>query len=105
MLDESARPHNVRETQNFDYFKYDYNKFMTQKNQFYHGDNIRTLLEDVGRAEVEKGNNSLPRNKSKSPVPVTSEQSCSGPKILEVVSLGNIEKSSGNQPKLKKDSK
>lgn len=103
------------QTQNFDYYQFDYNKFMAHRNQFYHGDNFRTLLEDVDRAEndqVEKGRSSKSPpniNKSKSPVPstsnqpTTSEQSCPAPTPIVMETSIPSTSMGGNQPK--KDSK
>ncbi|KAL5291680.1 hypothetical protein ACFFRR_010842 [Megaselia abdita] len=116
--DENAKPHNLRETHNFDFFQYNYNKFRCQKNQFFCGnDNIKGLLEDLSKQAVESA-----RKKSKSPVPSTSKQAEEvkkplvgkvaplivesnpsepippTPKVLEVVSLRKTVPSTSNIP-------
>lgn len=88
-LDETAGPINKQGTHNFDYFQYDYNKFMSQKNTFYQGnDDVRTLLEDVSRnndSEIDRVTESAPNQESSTSTPrrVANKPKPKGNRIVE----------------------
>lgn len=100
-LDESARPHNVRQMRNFDYHNYDYNKFLQNRNKFYRGrDSPQSLLRQLKRSCIQenkvssssKENTKNCNNDANKP-----NNQYSVPRVVSVETLSS-EKSSINEP-------